>query len=247
MINSLRDRIFAAALCLLGAAASTTPAQAGDTAELNILGFSADGGIFAFEEYGVQDASGFPYANRFYIDTKTDQFVTGSPIRVRLEDETASLAAAREEARKRGEKIVAQDVLEANRGFTVALNPVTELSADPKRIVAYPQPYFPPIEKPVEFRLEEFPLPENGDRCFDLAELKGFRLLKVDAEDGGKTTVLHEDKSVPESRGCAYGYRLGGLQTFDDQHFATYAVIIAVQRLGFEGPDYRWMAVTGQR
>jgi hypothetical protein len=40
-------------------------AQAGDAAKLDILGFSKDGGVFAFEEYGVQDGSGFPYANRF--------------------------------------------------------------------------------------------------------------------------------------------------------------------------------------
>ena len=46
-------------------------ARAGDVAELEILGFSDDGGVFAFEEYGVQDGSGFPYANRYYIDTAT--------------------------------------------------------------------------------------------------------------------------------------------------------------------------------
>ena len=60
------------------------PGFAGDAAQLEILGFSKDGGVFAFEEYGVQDGSGFPYANRYYIDTTTDTFVKGTPVRVRL-------------------------------------------------------------------------------------------------------------------------------------------------------------------
>ena len=57
----------------------TTPlaAHAGDVAELEILGFTGDGGVFAFEEYGVQDGSGFPYANRYYIDTADDTFSQG--------------------------------------------------------------------------------------------------------------------------------------------------------------------------
>ena len=214
--------------------------------QLNCLGLSTDGGIFAFEEYGVQDGSGFPYANRFYIHTATDEFVDGSPVRVALEDENANVSEARKKAREAGEKIVPQDILDANRGFTAAFNAVTELNADPLRIVASPQPYFPPIEPPVEFRLEELLLPGGEQRCFDLGELKGFRLLSVDAENG-KTEVLHEDKSVPQSRGCAIGYRLGGLQTFGPQHFSAYAVLVAIQRVGFEGPDFRWIAVTGRR
>ena len=40
---------------------------AGDVSALQILGFTPDGGVFAFEDYGIQDGSGFPYASRFYI------------------------------------------------------------------------------------------------------------------------------------------------------------------------------------
>ena len=246
MLKFTHRAIFGTAFFALCFPALTATASAGDTAELNILGFSTDGGIFAFEEYGVQDGSGFPYANRFYIHTATDEFVDGSPVRVALEDENANVSEARKKAREAGEKIVPQDILDANRGFTAAFNAVTELNADPLRIVASPQPYFPPIEPPVEFRLEELLLPGGEQRCFDLGELKGFRLLSVDAENG-KTEVLHEDKSVPQSRGCAIGYRLGGLQTFGPQHFSAYAVLVAIQRVGFEGPDFRWIAVTGRR
>ena len=77
----IRLAALATALLLLSVAA-----RAGDMATVQILGFSDDGGIFAFEEYGVQDGSGFPYANRYYIDTANDTFLHGTPVRERLDD-----------------------------------------------------------------------------------------------------------------------------------------------------------------
>jgi predicted secreted protein len=69
-------RMFAAALLLIGLLSN--PALAGDTAELNILGFSADGNVFAFEEYGVQDGSGFPMPT---ASTSTRQPTNSCPAR----------------------------------------------------------------------------------------------------------------------------------------------------------------------
>ncbi|RVD32276.1 DUF2259 domain-containing protein, partial [Mesorhizobium sp. M4B.F.Ca.ET.019.03.1.1] len=118
---------------LLAQLATVATADAGDVAELEILGFSQDGGVFAFEEFGVQDGSGFPYANRYYIDTSGDSFLKDTPIRVRLDDEAATLDQARLQARQKGEAIVGQAELAANRGITAGFNAITELSADPYR------------------------------------------------------------------------------------------------------------------
>ncbi len=240
----IRSALFAAALAALTAA----PALACDAAQREILGFSKDGGVFAFEEYGVQDGSGFPYANRYYIDTATDAFVKGTPIRVRLDDENASLADARSKARAKGEAIVKQDELAANRGFTAGLNPVTELSADPHRIVVNPRPVFPAIDPPLEFRLEEIALGNlpGIETCNSQGAINGFRLLRIDASPGGRTKVLHEDKAIPQSRGCPNGYAIGGVQTFGAGALSAYAVLISVRQYGFEGPDHRWLAVTGR-
>ncbi len=220
-------------------------AFAGDVAQLQILGFSKDGGIFAFEEYGVQDGSGFPYANRYYIDTAADTFVKGTPVRVRLDDESATLQAARNKAREQGEAIVKQADLDANQGFTAGSNPVTELSADPQRMVVNPRPVFPAIDEPLEFRLNEFAL--NGDEvCASQGETKGFRLLRIEASPNGATKLLHEDKSIPKSRGCPNGYGIGAVQTYGGDSPSAYAVLIWTRNYGFEGPDYRWIAVTGR-
>ncbi|WP_378942732.1 DUF2259 domain-containing protein [Mesorhizobium sp. ANAO-SY3R2] len=233
-------------LCLAGMSllAATHAAQAGDAAELNVLGFSADGKLFAFEEFGIQDGSGFAYANRFYIDTTTDKFVPETPVRVQMEDESVGLPVARDQARERGEKIAKDADLAANRGHLAGFNAVTEISADPHRMVVNPRPVFPPIDAQMEFKLEEISLGQI-ERCPGIGPIKGFKLVQVG--EGGKTTVLQEDKDVPASRGCPTGYRIGGVQTF----FApggtmAYVVLVTVIRHGFEGPDHRWIAVTGR-
>lgn len=240
----MRILVLSAFLLLAQLAASLT-ARAGDVAELEILGFSHDGSVFAFEEYGVQDGSGFPYANRFYINTADDSFLKGTPVKVRLDDETATLDAARLQARQKGEAIVKQDELTANRGVTAGLNPVTELSADPFRMVVNPRPIFSPVDDPLEFRLDEIGM-NNTPGCESQGEINGFRLLRIEAKAGGKTELLHEDKSIPKSRGCPNGYRIGAVQTFSLQSLSAYAVLIAVRQYGFEGPDFRWIAVTGR-
>ena len=233
-------------LVAFAAMAAPSDAHAGDAAALEILGFSKGGGIFAFEEYGIQDGSGFPYANRYYIDTASDAFVKGTPIRVRLDDENAALDAARLKAREQGEKIVAQGELAENRGFTAGFNAVTEYSADPHRMAVNPRPVFPPIDPALEFRLEEMSM-AGGETCEGVgAATAGFRLLRIDTQAGGATTLVHEDKTIPQSRGCPTGYRIGAIQTFSQSGPSAYAVLISVRRHGFEGPDHRWIAVTGK-
>lgn len=233
--------------CLAGMSlVAASAAHAGDAAELNVLGFSADGKVFGFEEFGVQDGSGFAYANRFYIDTTTDKFLADTPVRVMLEDESKGVQAARDEARQRGEKSVKDSELGANRGTLAGFNAVTEISADPYRMVVNPRPVFPPIDPQLAFQLEEISFGEL-ERCPGIGPVKGFKLTKIGTQPGDKAEILQEDKDVPQSRGCPTGYRIGGVQTF----FApdgkmSYAVLVTIIRHGFEGPDHRWLAVTGR-
>jgi len=66
-------------IALLLFACSAIAAQAGDYAERRIIGFSANGKYFAFQQFGVQDGSGFPYSEIFIINTDTDTWAGGSP------------------------------------------------------------------------------------------------------------------------------------------------------------------------
>lgn len=228
------------------AALLATPALAGEASTLNILGFSADGGVFAFEEYGIQDGSGFPYANRFYIDTASDSFLAGTPIRVTIESdgEPGALADAREDARAQGAAVISDEELGAHFGMTAGYSPFTELSADPHRMVVNPRPVTPAIDGVLEFQLTEFQT-AAGDICSGLSEtMAGFRLVRVDPAPGGRTDLLHEDTTIPASRRCPLGYRIGAVQTFfPEAGSPVYVVMIQVRSLGFEGPDHRWIAI----
>src|SRR5690606_10447936 len=84
----------------LAALAMASVAQAGDRALFDALGYSPDGRYFAFEEYGVQDGSGFPYSNIYVIDLVDDVWVGGSPFRVRIDADGAPQQAARQDARE---------------------------------------------------------------------------------------------------------------------------------------------------
>ena len=78
MSASRHIRLFALSF-LLFTVLSNSIAWAGDYASRHVIGFSADGRYFAFEQYGAQDGSGFPYAEIFIIDTQADSWVAGSP------------------------------------------------------------------------------------------------------------------------------------------------------------------------
>lgn len=224
-------------------------AQAGDVAKLEIIGFSKDGGVFAFEEYGVQDGSGFPYADRFYIDTATDKFLPKTPVRVRLDDENASLENAREKAGldAQGVTSLTDEELRANPGVTVAANPVTELSADPFKVRVNPRPVFPAIDPTLTIQLDEVAVPAN-DTCQNMGEIKGFRLTLLEDRPDAKPELLHEDTAAPASRGCPQGYSIGAVQTYYPENGnPVIAVMIAIRAMGFEGPDHRWLAVTKRR
>jgi predicted secreted protein len=224
-------------------------ASAGDAAKLDIIGFSKDGSVFAFEEYGIQDGSGFPYANRFYIDTATDKYLAKTPVRIRLDDENASVEDARDKTGRdaQGVTALADEELRANAGDTVASNPVTEQSADPFKVTVNPRFVFPAIDAALNLKLEEIVVPP-GESCKNIGQIKGFRLTLVEEKQDAQPVVLHEDTSIPTSRGCPLGYSIGAVQTFyPDAGKPVLAVLIAVRGQGFEGPDHRWLAVTKQR
>lgn len=237
---------FLMALCAAALLAASPAAHAGDTPSVEVLGFSADGSTFAFEEFGVQDGSGFAYANRYYINTANDSFLPGTPIRVTLEQDGANISEARAEARTQSQSVIADSELAENLGFTVGWNAVTEQSADPFRMAVNPRPVFPAIDSPLEFRLTELPMPD-GAECYGFGEPAGFRLTRIATEAGAETVLVHEDSAIPQSRGCPLGYRISGIQTFYPQGGTpVFAVIIAVRKVGFEGPDHRFIAVTGR-
>jgi predicted secreted protein len=235
-----------AALGLLGALCAV-PAQAGDYADVEILGFSDEGFRFAFEQFGIQDGSGAPYSEIFIIDVPTDSWIE-TPIRLIKEwsDEyevpDEILYATRSENRDAAGEALTNSRIFENRGRTVGLNPVTEVGSDPHRLSVYPRAYVPSLDNPMNFILDEYPLASGKCASFG-AETKGFRLI-LDHE--GAQRVLNEDTELPKSRGCPLRYRIERVVTYYPAgRPPVFAALVLMETHGFEGTNGRYLAITG--
>ena len=234
-----------ATAALLGSLMMTTGAAAGDFSTFQPLGFSADGKVFAFEEFGIQDGSGFPYSNVFFIDTEKDAYLQNTPIRVRIDDEAAGLGKARAESFGKAKSLIEQQKLADNPGVLAAFNPMGEVGADRERIEYLPHAIEPTPGGSFALALENIAL-EPSERCKDITPEggKGFRLKLVKNDGEAADTLVHEDKRVPDSRNCPLSYQISGAMTFhpmgaDPVHVA----LVLVRSFGFEGADGRWIAV----
>lgn len=223
---------------------SPGPAFAGDIAAFQTLGFSPDGKIFAFEQYGIQDGSGFSYSEIFVIDTEKDSYLPGTPYRVRVDDEASGLSVARSKSRDQAHPLLQQHHTADHPGSLVAFNPVTELDATPHRMRYRAYPAEPAFGGAYALELDEFDQ-EPPAACKDITEtVKGFRLRLAESDDKPADVMLHEDTNVPQSRRCPTGYRLGGVMTFHPmQGEPVHVALVLVLSYGFEGRDGRWIAI----
>ena len=219
-------------------------AIAGDQAERHILGFSPDGSSFAFEQFGVQDGTGFPYSDIFVINTETDRWVKGTPFEGFLRDEQATVKSARRDARTQADKLLRKRQI-SDSGRLLASNPPEEVSADPHKVVVNTDP--DPIAPPElwTFTLQEKTFKNSLCTAFANDDQQGFTLTMQ--KDGKPSQVLHEDTSIPDSRSCAVRYGISDVLIHDPKGGKrVFAVLISVFRHGFEGPDRRFLAVTAQ-
>ncbi|TJV44577.1 MAG: DUF2259 domain-containing protein [Mesorhizobium sp.] len=247
-------------------------ARAGDAAARRIIGFSAGGAYFAFEQYGTLDAgaSDSGYSEIDIIDTRTDQFVGGKPILVvdETEESTLTLEQARAQAAAKAAPILAKYAI-ASRGTQTASDKFTfpgEIVGynDISRLEQASQKWLSPLYDETEvstIRLDEiladsaidcsasFNDIQQGDQALQgdkPGKALGFRLT-LQGQDGKPFKTLHEDKAVPGSRNCPTSYSLS--ESYEFTPVGKPAVIVVlVQRFsqGFEGRDRRFIAVTGQ-
>lgn len=237
---------FALIAACLAVALGATPGRAADAAEAEIIGFAE--GLFAFEEYGVQDGSGFPYSTIYVIDTATDAWVEGTPIRVQLDDETATLAEARADAAARLSDRFGDSFGDA-RAVTLAHSPLGEIESDPVRLAFAPVlPALPLGDHEPRYvaRLELYYAETQMENCVTYIGDRpmGFRLI-VERE-GGASAALSEDDVVPRSRGCPITYRISRIVVPKEWPPRHVAVLISVFGPGFEGAQRRFIAVTGR-
>jgi predicted secreted protein len=218
---------------------STGYAQAADMAEYRVFGYSADGTVFAFEEYGVQDGSGFSFSNIYMIDLEKDRWLANTPIRVRLDDETVPLATARALARQQGADLFATHDIDGAFRTLAATTPM-ELSDQQETLAFYPRAILTPIDPLHTLTLNQIALESPRD-CFNLAETAGFELLLT--VDGQGTATVHRDETLPMSRQCPVRYGLAAVIAPFNAGPGRAVALISIYQLGFEGSDRRFLAV----
>jgi predicted secreted protein len=240
-------------LCILVA----TPASlwAGDFSTLDFIGFSKDGKYLAFEEYGTADAAGYPYASVFFVDVEKNAFVS-KPFEVVIENESATEAAAikRVEAQA-ARRMRALKIVRGNTGKLLLAHFLTDKTytaltgnsddAAPQKVRFELDAYPDGQEDFYELALKQIEVKPQG--CDDDSGVYKFYLLdlkldyfyaKVKSEP---TLVLQKDDALPVRRGCPLGYRIERVYQYKDK----IAVFLNVYYRGFEGPDLRYMVVTG--
>jgi len=243
LLKNWRGTGHVACLTLVFALLAIAAVNAGDSAERRAMGFSGDGRYFAFEQFGIQDGSGFPSADIFIVDIGQDAWVPDTPIRVLVKEDQAELAAAREKAASQAAPIL-QKLAIRHAGRLLASDPAAEIGNDPHRETVNRRYQLRGAYEPQIFELTELPLPAP-ESCKGLSDepMLGFRLQSQ--KSGASPVTLHEDTAIPESRGCPLGYAISAIVAFrrPDQR-DVLAILVSVSRFGFEGPDRRFLAVT---
>jgi len=236
-LRPLLRRSFVVFLAFFGSA--TFQASAAELAEPNIIGYSVDGRYFAFEQFGVQDGSGFAYSEIFVLDLEADRWVPGTPIRQRGVDETERLFDVRAEAMAEAEPHLARFHISAAHRTLAATTPMED--GEQERVLTFnPRPILTPIDPPRTMRLERLPMASPRD-CFDMVETAGF-LLTLQVE-GGAAHTIHRDERLPYSRACPANYGISAIITPFDRAPGRAVALISVYQLGFEGLDRRFLAV----
>lgn len=230
----------AASAALLASAMTAGPALAGDRALIEFIGYSPDAKYFAFEEFGQQDGSGFPYSNIFIVDLESDQWVGDSPYRVMLQNEDATVEEARNEAYSQADGAINE--FTANQPYNIlALNGDGDVRTGAGEMVKFGPPGFglSEMQNSQTLSLSVFPRPSSAECVIIENETFGFS-LSLDGRE-----FYADGARLPQSRGCPMGYKIYAVLQPAEWSMSEGGMlaVISTYPFGFEGPDRRFLVV----
>ncbi|WP_158541586.1 DUF2259 domain-containing protein [Pelagibacterium lacus] len=232
----LASAVLALGLCATGGAV------AAERAQFDAIGYSEDGRYFAFEQFGIQDGSGFPYSEIAIIDLDTDRFAGGSPFRARIDTEMAALGEARDAAHAAAQKALTELAID-RPAIPIALRGDGEAAGDEGLALDYAIPIWglDGTEGDYRLSLEIFKAPSTQDCDWFEGDPMGYRLIR---EIDGERAELHSDSRVPASRGCVITYKFYGVMLpFNAFDNGSAVAVLSYWSHGFEGPDRRFLAL----
>lgn len=232
--------------------AVASPAMAADAVESYIIGYSQDVRYFAFEQFGIQDGSGFSYSDIFVLDLSDNSWVKGSPIRVLSGDESITLGESRRKSAARAAALLAR--LGISEPVTILASLPAFQAVAERTVVSYDRwyqlrgaqsrPAADLVLDRFQLRVETVTLDARPEHCTsDYGDVVGVALTLANLKSG-ETREVYRDQSIPTSRGCPSFYDVdkvvvpAGFPTRDRP-----VAIIGVYSPGFEGEDRRYVAI----
>ena len=202
--------------------------KAGDKASFISLGLSPDEKYFAFAQYGEQDGSGFPYAELYLIDIAKNDFVPGGANKV-LWDEKAD---------PRGSGLAALLELYVNSDSLLSAYKI-DIHNQPKSLVS-----------PVEGIREEVEwFEKNGMPVMLSLQQKGDGDFGAYNSSAAFQLILTRPPKPAQVIGNFKRFRKHVIRYDIDRVFASKGgtacvVVVRMTKIGFEGPDIRYMVET---
>ncbi|NYT29689.1 DUF2259 domain-containing protein [Rhizobium sp. WYCCWR 11128] len=214
---------------------------AGDIANIQPIGFSADGKVFGFQEFGIQESGNLPYSNTYFIDTEDGHYLEGTPFHTELTDKDANLSKARRQNLTAARSQMDKYDLLTNPGLIAAFNPPTELGSPSKTIRYTTLATDGPPKSPYTLSLGEMPVPTPKDCAAVDKRVIGFSLQMIEKEGAPNRQAARQATAVPAERVCSVEYRIGGAVVYQPEGGNQVHIALV---LAFDADrNGRWIAV----
>lgn len=224
----------AAKLCLLliFVVWSLSPASA-DVTQHRQLGFSKNGNIFVFEEFGVRDGTGNIFANIISVDLLDADSELNTMMSVEIEDDsTNSIGAALELVHAKIRPFFLEhNIIPVNPGRILASRATTQVGVNPYEL-AFSLYYIVGANNPdfaVNLQLQEA---DAGSNC---ARKQLYALTMTNLRNDAKTTVVPLETDTSHVK-CPVDHHLSDVIIKDDQVGDEGSVLILVRSFDAKTP-----------
>ncbi|MFF0949793.1 DUF2259 domain-containing protein [Rhizobium leguminosarum] len=237
----MKKRLIIGAMLAVALAGLPGMSLAGDIANIQPIGFSADGKVFGFQEFGIEESGNLPYSNTYFIDTEDGHYLEGTPFHTELTDKDANLSKARRQNLTAARSQMDKYDLLTNPGLIAAFNPPTELGSPSKTIRYTTLATDGPPKAPYTLSLGEMPVPTPKDCAAVDRRVIGFSLQMIEKEGAPNRQAARQATAVPAERVCSVEYRIGGAVVYQPEGGNQVHIALV---LAFDADrNGRWIAV----
>jgi predicted secreted protein len=219
-------------------------AQGNEQADLEVVGFSADGTHFGFLQSGKQNGSNFPFADLVVVEAGKEGTARDTPVRVVLQDSAASPESALMRIDAQTWPLV-RDLSLFQRGRVLwRHNPTTPETVERRAVVELPKIGAATIRltQTATPGAESCPTPERTPQAIriDLLDSNNAPLKRLSGERAGL-----DRPDCPIAYGIA-DIRILELPRPNNGAVTFVAITLAVFRPGMDGNSRRFMAILTQ-